>query len=69
MTSGVGSWLRSAVQSGNLFFLPPKHLERLRVATDSVVRCLYFFLRVPTYQGFSSTMSRHSMKTSKLNTL
>ena len=40
-------WLRSVAQNGTLFLLPPKYLERLRTATDSVVGCLHFFLRVP----------------------
>ena len=45
--SELHRWLRSAVQNGNLFLLPPKYLERLRAATDSVVSCLHFYLRVP----------------------
>jgi len=35
-------WLRKAVQTGNLFLLPPKYLERFRTAADSVVGRLYF---------------------------
>jgi len=61
--------LRSAVQNGNLFLLPPKYLERLRVATDSVVRCLCCFLWVLCLpRVFSSTKLRHSMNSSKWNT-
>jgi len=44
-------WLRSAVQNGNLFLLPPKYLERLRAAPDSVVSCLYFVFRVLCLPG------------------